>query len=92
MKREEAINVMQKYTDTESGISKVVAEAHEMAIKALEQETKTDKALNLLSEWAVECGFGYDNIPEQYEKYKDNIADMGYAEGLAYIAKMERED
>lgn len=41
MKREEAINVMQKYTDIESGISKVVAEAHEMAIKALEQEPKT---------------------------------------------------
>ena len=38
MTREEAINVMQKYTDTDSGISKVVAEAHEMAIKALEQE------------------------------------------------------
>ena len=32
MVREEAINVMQKYTDTDSGISKVVAEAHEMAI------------------------------------------------------------
>ncbi len=42
MTREEAINVMQKYTDTESGISKVVAEAHKMAIKALGQEPKTE--------------------------------------------------
>lgn len=42
MTREEAINVMQKYTDTESGISKVVAEAHEMAIKSLEKEPNTD--------------------------------------------------
>ena len=42
MTREEAINVMQKYTDTDSGISKVVAEAHEMAISALEQEPCDD--------------------------------------------------
>ena len=42
MTREEAINVMQKYTDTDSGISKVVAEAHEMAITALEQEPCED--------------------------------------------------
>ena len=42
MVREEAINVMQKYTDTDSGISKVVAEAHEMAISALEQEPCID--------------------------------------------------
>lgn len=62
-----------------------------MAIKALEQESKTDKALNLLAEWAIECGFGYDNIPEEYEKYKDDIAEMGYREGLVYIVKMESE-
>ena len=53
--------------------------------------TKADKALNLLAKWAIECGFGYDNIPEEYEKYKDDIAEMGYAEGLIYIVKMESE-
>lgn len=41
-----------------------------MAIKALEQESKTDKALNLLAEWAIECGFGYDNIPENMRNIK----------------------
>ncbi len=76
---------------------KELANSYEKTINKLtkaisEQEPKTDKALNLLAEWAVECGFGYDNIPEQYEKYKDNIADMGYAEGLEYIAKMESEE
>ena len=35
MTREQAINVMQKYTDTDSGIGEVVAEAHRMAISAL---------------------------------------------------------
>ena len=63
----------------------------ETIIKELEQESKTDKALNLLAEWAIECGFGYDNIPEEYEKYKDDIAEMGYTEGLMYIVKMESE-
>lgn len=55
------------------------------------EEPKADKALNLLAEWAIECGFGYDNIPEEYEKYKDDIAEIGYAEGLVYIVKMESE-
>lgn len=55
----------------------------------LEREPNADSALKLLAEWAVECGFGYDNIPDEYEKYKDDIVDMGYAEGLVYIVKME---
>lgn len=63
----------------------------ELAIKALEQESKADKALNLLVEWVTDCDFGYDNIPEEYEKYKDDIAEMGYREGLVYIVKMESE-
>lgn len=54
-------------------------------------QPQTDKALNLLAEWAIECGFGYDNIPEEYEKYKDDIEEMGYREGLVYIVKMESE-
>lgn len=40
---EQAINVMRKYTDTDSGISEVVAEAHRMAIAALKQSCKTCK-------------------------------------------------
>lgn len=47
------------------------------------------KALELLLDWAIECDFGFDNIPEEYEKYKDDIKDMGYKEGLIYIAERE---
>lgn len=51
-------------------------------------ELKTEKeALKLLIEWAEECDFGYDNFPEEYERYKDEIEGMGYTEGMIHIAK-----
>lgn len=53
---------------------------------------KENKALRLLLDWAIECDFGYDFIPEEYEKYKDDIQDMSYADGLIYIAMKEVED
>ncbi len=53
--------------------------------------SKREKALLLLLEWAEECGFGYDNFPEEYERYKDEICDMGYLEGMIYIAEREIE-
>jgi len=46
-------------------------------------------ALRLFIEWASECDFGYDNIPDEYEKYKDDIEDMGWIEGLMYIVLKE---
>lgn len=51
-----------------------------------------EKALDLFIKWAVECGFGYDNIPELYEKYEEKIKDMSYEEGLKYIALKEVEE
>lgn len=65
------------YTDT--------CECFEQTIEVSERE----KALRLLLDWAVECGFGYDNIPEEYEKYEHEIKDMDYTEGLIYIAERE---
>ena len=53
-------------------------------LKAQEEEIN---GLRQLVEWAVDCGFGYDNIPEYYGMYEDKIGDMGYTEGLVYIAK-----
>lgn len=64
-------------------------QAIDLAIKALEDV----KALRLLLDWAIDCDFGYDNIPEEYEKYKEEIFDMWYTsdspytEGLIHIAK-----
>lgn len=46
-----------------------------------------NEALKLLIEWAEECDFGYDNFPEEYERYKDEIEGMGYIEGMIHIAK-----
>lgn len=47
------------------------------------------KALFLLADWATDCDFGYDNIPELYEKYKDEINNLSYTDGLIYIAVKE---
>jgi hypothetical protein len=49
--------------------------------------SKREKALYLLLKWAEECGFGYDNFPEEYERYADEIKDMDYLEGMIYIAE-----
>lgn len=55
-------------------------------------KSKREKALELLLDWAIECGFGYDSIPEEYERYKAEIADMDYEEGLIYIAERAIEE
>ena len=49
-------------------------------------------ALKLLIDWVEDCdSFGYDNIPEEYERYKKDIEaqKMSYTEGLIYIALCE---
>lgn len=61
-------------------------------IATLIRSLEENKALRMLVEWAVECGFGYDNFPEEYEKYKDEIKDMGYIDGMIYIAMKEVEE
>lgn len=57
-------------------------------INALEE----NEGLRLLVEWAVQCGFGYDNFPEEYEKYKEQVKDMDYIEGMIYIASKEAKN
>lgn len=49
------------------------------------------EALKLFVDWAEECDFGYDQLPEEYEKYKTDLEekDLGYCEGLRYIAIQE---
>jgi len=63
-----------------------------MSNEVLDKAIKEIKGLKLLVEWMIECGFGYDNIPEEYEKYKEEISDMDYIEGLIYIATKEAEN
>lgn len=49
------------------------------------------KALELLLEWAIECDFGYDNLGDTYDEYKEELEkqDLGYTEGLIWIAEQE---
>ncbi len=51
-----------------------------------------EQALRLLLDWAIECGFGYDSFPEEYERYKEEITEMSYTEGMIHIAKRVLEE
>ena len=49
-------------------------------------------AAHRVIEWAIECNFGYDNVPVLYEQYADEIEklDLDEATGLIYLALMEK--
>ena len=49
------------------------------------------KAVELLVSWIVDAGFGYDNIPDLYERYQQELENMSYTDGLIYIAIKEAE-
>lgn len=57
----------------------------------LTEAIKWIEGMKLLIEWAVDCDFGYGNIPDEYAMYKDDIANMSYTDGLIYIAVREAE-
>lgn len=57
----------------------------------VEKYKEIEKALKLYIEWTTNCDFGYDNIPELYEKYKDEISCLGYSDGLFHIVMREAE-
>ena len=62
------------------------------ALELLKEQEKEIKALRLLVEWAEECDFGFDQFPDEYERYKDEIKDMKYIDGMIHIAKRTLED
>ena len=60
------------------------AEENEQVAEWLEEL----KALRLLLDWAIECDFGLDSFPEEYEKYKHTLTDdMTYKDMMIQIAK-----
>ena len=61
-------------------------------LELLKEQEKEIKALRLLVEWAEECDFGFDQFPYEYERYKDEIKDMKYIDGMIYVAKRTLED
>lgn len=62
------------------------------AIELLKEHEKEIKALRLLVEWAEECDFGFDQFPDEYERYKEEIKNMNYIEGMIHVAKRTLED
>lgn len=62
------------------------------ALDMLKEQEREIKALRLLVEWATDCDFGFDQFPEEYERYKDKIEDMGYIDGMIHVAKRTLED
>ena len=68
------------------------AQAIDEIMELLEELEKEIKALHLLVEWAGECDFGFDQFPDEYERYKDKINDMKYIDGMIYVAKRTLED
>lgn len=62
------------------------------ALEYLEEAyTILDKAFDLYIDWTNDCDFGYDNIPDEYEKYRHelDVLESGYSNGLKYIAFKE---
>ena len=62
------------------------------AAELLKEQEKENKALRLLVEWAEECGFGFDQIQDKYERYKDEIKGMKYIDGMIHVAKRTLEE
>ena len=72
------------WIDKENELNMRRAEEHEQLAEWLEEL----KALRLLLDWAIECNFGLDSFPEEYEKYKHTLTDdMTYKDMMIQIAK-----
>ena len=65
---------------------------YDKAIELLKEQENEIKSLRLLVEWAEECDFGFDQFPDEYERYKDEIKDMKYIDGMVHVAKRTLED
>lgn len=61
-------------------------------LELLKEQEKEIKALRLLIEWATDCDFGFDQFPDEYERYKDEIKDMRYVDGMVHVALRTLED
>lgn len=88
IKRQDAIDAFRKATADGDKVDFCVSVINEVPSV---EPTLREKALLLLLDWAYECGFGYDSIPEEYEIYKKDVENMGYLEGLIYITEREVE-
>ena len=90
---DEAINQARKKADKDSDCWKQCSSNKDCETCEREHEQFSEwleelKALRLLLDWAIECDFGLDSFPEEYEKYKHTLTDdMTYKDMMIQIAK-----
>lgn len=65
-----------------------------LAKQLYEKSNLYKTALEIYADWAEECGFIYDQIPEEYEKYEEIIENkgLGYCESFVYAAIQEAKE
>lgn len=86
--KQELIDYIYMVYDNWSGIDIMTERARKLGIETYRKLLINREALKLFVDWAEECDFGYDQLPEEYEKYKTDLEEKGldYCEGLRYIA------
>ena len=92
---EKALELVQKCLDDRPYAATMVIDIMkrlEQVKVLLKEQEKEIKALYLLVEWAEECDFGFDQFPDEYERYKDEIKDMKYIDGMIHVAKRTLEN
>lgn len=89
--KQELIDYIYMVYDNWSGIDIMTERVRKLGIETYRKLLINREALKLFVDWAEECDFGYDQLPEEYEKYKTDLEekDLGYCEGLRYIAIQE---
>lgn len=65
-----------------------------LAKQLYEKSNLYKTALEIYADWAEECGFIYDQIPDEYEKYEEIIENkgLGYCESFVYAAIQEAKE
>ena len=65
-----------------------------LAKQLYEKSNLYKTALEIYADWAEECGFIYDQIPDEYEKYEEIIEKkgLGYCESFVYAAIQEAKE
>lgn len=92
--KEELIDYIDMIYNNWSGMDISAVRVSKLVIETYKKLLFNREALKLFVDWAEECDFGYDQLPEEYEKYKTDLEEKGldYCEGLRYIAIQEAKE
>lgn len=92
--KEELIDYIDMIYNNWSGMDISAVRVSKLGIETYKKLLINREALKLFVDWAEECDFGYDQLPDEYEKYKTDLEekDLDYCEGLRYIAIQEAKE